>query len=390
MILLRNADTFAPEHLGIRDFLIAGDRIAWMGTTAPPLAGAYEVAEIDLDGARVLPGLVDGHVHVTGGGGEAGARSRVPPVGVSRFTGAGVTTVVGLLGADDVTRNIGSLLAASRGLEEEGLTVFCYTGGYHLPPATLTGSVQGDIVHVDRVIGVGEIAISDQRSSQPTTAELMRLASQAHVAGMMTGKAGTLHLHVGDGKGKLEPVRCALSESDLPPGVFHPTHVNRSHALLEEAAALVQHGVTIDVTSLPAHVRDDGCSAAEALERLWGSGTDVPAHRITVSSDAGGCLPEFGADGRVTRYGVGESGALIRTIRTLAEAGYDLGRVLPPFTSNVADLLRLRRKGRLAAGADADLVVVDASVAVTDVMARGVWHVQKGEQVIYGAFEGAS
>ncbi len=391
MILFRNADTYAPEHLGMCDLLIVEDRIAWIGTKAPPLADAYEVTEVDLDGARVFPGLIDGHVHVTGGGGEAGARSRVPPVGVSRFTGAGVTTVVGLLGTDDVTRNTGSLLAAARGLEEEGLTAFCYTGGYHLPPTTLTGSVQGDIVHVDRVIGVGETAISDHRSSQPTTTELIRLASDAHVAGMMTGKAGTLHLHVGDGKGGLEPVRCAMSGSDLPASVFHPTHVNRSQALLEEAAALTQHGVTIDITSMPPDVPDDGCSAAEALDRLWGAGAgagaDIPANRITVSSDAGGCFPEFGADGRITRYDVGKSGALMHTIRTLTEAGHHLGQVLAPFTSNVADLLRLRRKGQLAAGADADLVVVDASLVVTDVMARGVWHVHKGEQVIHGAFE---
>ena len=86
------------------------------------------------------------------------------------------------------------------GLREEGLSAWCYTGGYHVPATTLTGSVRSDIVNLEPVIGVGEVAISDHRSSQPSVEEILRLASEAHVAGLMTGKAGIVHFHLGDGR----------------------------------------------------------------------------------------------------------------------------------------------------------------------------------------------
>ena len=150
-------------------------------------------------------------MHVTGGGGEAGFRTRVPPLPLSRFTTAGITTVVGLLGTDDVARGPGELLATLYALREEGLNAYGYAGGYHVPPATLTGSVRGDLVFVEALIGIGEVAISDHRSSQPTLDELLRIASECHVAGVMTGKAGILHLHLGDGARGLELVREALT-----------------------------------------------------------------------------------------------------------------------------------------------------------------------------------
>src|SRR5205085_7564452 len=136
-------------------------------------------------------------------------------------------SVVGLLGTDGATRTIRDLVGRTLGLREEGISAWCYTGNYQVPVQTLTGSVRDDIVFIDPIIGVGELAISDHRSSQPTLDELLRVASDVHVAGMMSGKAGVLHLHLGDGPRGLELVRRALDGSELPPRVFHPTHVNR-------------------------------------------------------------------------------------------------------------------------------------------------------------------
>ncbi len=386
--LLSNADCHAPEHLGHRHLLIAGERIVWMGAEPPPLGAAVEVEIDDLEGRRVIPGLVDGHVHVTGGGGESGPESRVPAPPLGRYTRAGVTTVVGLLGTDDLTRSIGELLTRVRGLEAEGLSAWCYTGGYHLPLTTLTGSARGDIVYLDKVIGVGELAISDHRSSQPTDEELLRVASEAHVAGLMTGKAGTLHLHLGDGERGLEPVRRALAESELPARVFHPTHVNRRQRLFDEALALATDGPCIDITAFPVEegaTVDDELAADVALGRCLDEG--VPPRRVTVSSDGGGCLPRFDDDGRVTSMEVGDSGALLECIARCCAAGRELEAVLPAFTSNVADLLRLPRKGRVVAGGDADLVVLDDDGSARDVMARGTWHRRGGRQLEHGTFE---
>ena len=90
----------------------------------------------DLEGRRLIPGFIDGHAHVTGGGGESGFSSRVPPLPLGQFTRAGVTSVIGVLGTDDTTRDTRSLLAQTRALREEGLGAWCHTGGYHVPPVT--------------------------------------------------------------------------------------------------------------------------------------------------------------------------------------------------------------------------------------------------------------
>lgn len=387
LALLLNADVFAPEALGRRHLLVAGAEVAWMGREAPDLGalGPLGAEVTDLAGARLVPGFIDGHVHVTGGGGEAGPESSVPPVPLSRFTRGGVTTVVGLLGTDDVTRSTAALVARTRALAAEGITAFCLTGGYHVPPATLTGSVRRDIVFVEPVIGIGEIAVSDHRSSQPTLDEILRLAGEAHTAGMLAGKAGILHLHVGGGARGLELLRVALDRSEIPPRVFQPTHVNRSRELFEEAIALAARGVTIDVTAFPVAPGDQAIPAAEALAEFLARG--LPRERITVSTDAGGSLPVFDDASRFVRMGVGRPEALAETLHALLARGVALADALPPFTANPAHLLRLERKGRIAAGADADLVVLDREDRVRDVMARGRWHLRNGETLVRGAFE---
>lgn len=384
--LLRKANVFAPEPLGVCDLLIAGERVVWMGARLDALPASLAVEEHDLGGRIVIPGLVDGHAHLTGGGGEAGPHTRVPAPPLSRYTMAGVTTAVGVLGTDDVTRTTAELVVTARGLVAEGLSAWCHTGGYHLPPVTLTGSVRGDIVHIDRIIGVGEVAVSDHRSSQPTLDELLRIAADAHVGGLMTGKAGILHLHMGDGTRGLALVREALDQSELPPRVFNPTHINRRRALFDEALLLAQRGCVVDITAFDVAEGEDAWSAADALSRFLASG--APATNVTVSSDGGGCLPTFDADGRVIHMAVGDAGALLATVRELVSRGLALETVLPAFTSNVARLLRLPGKGRLAVGVDADLVVLDETLRVADVMARGAWHVRGGIAVRRGMFEG--
>ena len=383
--LIRNAEVYAPESLGRRDLLLGGGKVLWIGTDAPDLPAAFGAQVLDLGGRRLLPGLIDGHVHVTGGGGEAGFASRVPAPTLSRYTRSGVTTVVGLLGTDDVARGTRELVAHVNALREEGLSAWGYAGGYHLPPATLTGSVRADLVFIDCLIGVGELSISDHRSSQPTLNELLRIASEAHVAGLMTGKAGIVHLHLGDGSRGLDLVRRALDQSELPPRVFNPTHVNRRKALFEEAIALARRGCSIDITAFPVDEGEDAWSAADALVRYLDSG--APRDRVTVSSDAGGCLPCFDAQGRVCSMDVGHSGALVDTLRELLARGIALQDALPAFTSNVAGLLRLPGKGRIAVGADADLVALDASGAVTDVFAGGRPHLRDGAVLRRGTFE---
>ncbi len=389
MLLIRNADVYAPRALGVQSLLLGGDKVLWMGPgrDLPELPAALRAGAsvLDLEGMPLIPGLIDGHVHVTGGGGEDGFRTRVPPLALSRLTTSGITTVIGLLGTDDVARGPGELLATLYALREEGLNAWGYSGGYHVPPATLTGTVKSDLVFIEALLGIGEIAISDHRSSQPTCDELLRIAADAHLAGLMTGKAGILHLHLGDGPRGLELVRRALAGSEIPARVFNPTHVNRRRALFDEAVELARAGSTVDVTAFPVAPGEDACTAADAVQRYLASG--APPERITVSSDAGGCLPCFDADGRVSSMDVGSAGALLQTLRELRAAGLSLEQALPPFTSNPARLLRLGGKGKIAVGADADLVGLTASGSAGTVVIRGTLHVRDGAAVRRGSFE---
>jgi beta-aspartyl-dipeptidase (metallo-type) len=383
--LLRNAEVYAPEPRGLQDVLVAGERIVWIGDELPALPRELWVEERDLGRRRLIPGFVDGHVHLTGGGGEAGAHTRVPPLRFTELSRAGVTTAIGVLGTDDVTRSTAELVATARGLHTLGLSAWCHTGGYHLPPVTITGGVRSDIALVEQIIGVGEVAISDHRSSQPTLDELLRLAGEAHVGGLMTGKAGIVHLHLGDGERGLELVRQALDRSEIPARVFNPTHVNRRRALFDEALELADRGVTIDITSFPIEEGEDAWEAAEALVRYWDAG--LPPSRVTVSSDGGGCLPAFDAQGQVVSFDVGRPRTLAHTLEQLLAQGHALELALPAFTSNPATLLRLPGKGRIAVGMDADLVVLEANGTIGDVMARGRWLVSGGEAMVTGPFE---
>ncbi len=382
--LLKNANLYTPEKHGLQNLLVCGRQLAYIGTELPQLANELEVTEIDLDGRTVMPGFIDAHTHVTGGGGEAGFSTRVPPVPLSHFTKAGVTSVIGLLGTDDLTRNTQSVVAQVYALREEGLSAWCYTGGYHLPPTTLTGSVKSDIVFIEPIVAVGELAISDHRSSQPTLQELLKVASEAHVARLMTGKAGIVHLHLGDGERGLSLVRDAISQSELPARTFNPTHVNRRKALFQEACDLTKQGCWIDVTAF--ETGDVGYEPADALLRYIEQG--YPTDKLTISSDGGGCLPCFDHCGQLTKMDFASSIEMTKVFFQVLQAGVALEKLLPIFTSNIADLMLLHTKGRISTRHDADLVVLDRqNQNIEHVMALGQWHVFNKQLIKKGTFE---
>lgn len=383
--LLRNVHLYAPEDQGLCHVLVAAGKVVSISREVPDIGSDLLVSDTDYGGKKLIPGLVDGHAHITGGGGESGFSSKVPAVQLSEYTKAGVTTVVGLLGTDDVTRNTSSLVAQVYALREYGISAYCYTGGYHVPLTTLTGSVRSDIVHLEPVLGVGELAISDHRSSQPTFDEVARIAGDAHVAGIMTGKAGIVHFHLGDGDRGMDLINELLSKTEIPPRVLNPTHCNRKKALFKEACELSKKGCYIDVTAFPIAEGEDGLTAADAFKTYHAAA--CPEEKLTISSDGGGCLPHFDEQGELLHMDFGRNLALSEALKELLDEGIDASTVLPAFTSNVAELLRLPKKGRLAVGNDADLVILDKENNIQDVMAMGQWHQQNHKTLLFGGFE---
>jgi beta-aspartyl-dipeptidase (metallo-type) len=384
LTLVTGGRVFAPEPLGEKDILVAGGTVAAIAEPGAITVGGVPVTTIDAAGAVVIPGLIDPHVHLIGGGGEGGPATRAPEIRVEDIAAHGVTTVIGCLGTDGITRHMTSLLAKARALETEGISTWIFSGSYELPVVTLTGSIRGDLVVVDKVLGAGEIAVSDHRSAQPTFAEVARLAAECRVGGMLGGKPGILHLHLGDGPRGLEYVRRLAEETEIPRTQVVPTHCNRNPRLLDEAVELAAAGGCVDLTAgLDRH--GAGIAVVAAVRLLQERG--APLHRVTVSSDANGSIPVFDAAGELTGLGVATQDDLLDSFRSVVREGVlDLTAACRLFSGNAAAIYRLAGKGRIAAGCDADLVVLDADLNPREVLARGRRLVAGGEVIVRGTF----
>ncbi|MDR3672553.1 MAG: beta-aspartyl-peptidase [Holophaga sp.] len=384
--VIAGAEVYAPEPMGRMDVLIAGGVVACIQPGALDLGGA-EVDVIDGRGKLLVPGFIDSHVHILGGGGEGGYASRTPELMLSDLTTAGVTTVIGCLGTDGTTRSMANLLAKARGLEAEGVTAFIYTGSYQVPVRTLTGSVQDDLILIDKVVGVGEIALSDHRSSQPTYDEVARVVADARVGGMLSGKAGVVNVHLGDGERMLTLIERILRETEIPAKHFVPTHVNRNPRLLEAASVYARGGAGryIDLTtSTVADEPDRSCGFG--LRQLLQQGVGIGS--ISFSSDGQGSLPRFNAAREYIGLGVGKVDTLFAQVRDAVRAhGVPLEVAVQVITSTPAAYLQLPAKGRIRVGADADLVLLDRDLDIDTVLAKGQIMVREHRLQRLGSFE---
>jgi beta-aspartyl-dipeptidase (metallo-type) len=387
MLLLKNADLYAPRSIGRTDVLAAGGQII---RVEPRIEIPDRYCDVfDASNVIAVPGFIDSHVHMLGGGGEGGYATRTPELVLSDAIRGGITTVVGCLGTDGVTRSLAGLLAKAHGLDEEGLTTFIYSGSYAVPVRTLTGSVEQDLLLVDKVIGVGEIALSDHRSTQPTFDELTRIAAEARRGGILSGKAGVVNVHVGDGRRGLSLIRQVLDETEIPPTQFVPTHINRNQTLFAEGITYAKAGGLVDFTTstVPAYLDDGEVKCSRGLRAMLEAGIEVS--QITFTSDGQGSLPRFDAEGRLKGLDVGRVTSLFAAVReAIVDEGVPLGTALQVITSNPARILRLRGKGVIADGADADIVLLDRkSLEICGVIAKGRWAMKNGTILAKGTFE---
>lgn len=373
MILLKNAEVYTPAYAGKRDVLIGGERILAVEPELSPNLPGVQV--YDAKGKLLTPGFLDQHVHVTGGGGEGGLHTRTPELLLSDTVKAGVTTLVGVLGTDGVTRSVEGLVAKTKALNNEGITAFCLTSAYQYPPTTLTGSVMRDIVYIQEVLGC-KLAISDHRGSHPTREEIIRLVSDIRMAGLLAGKPGVLHIHTGAAPEGIEPIMEIVRTTDISPYHFRPTHLGK---VLDQAIAFTRMGGYSDITTND----DTPAMVHQILE-------EAVVERITMSSDSNGSMPKWDAKREhIIGMGVGKMTNLYRTVRRMVtEEGIALETALPFITSNVAKALALYpRKGAVQAGSDADLVLLDQDLNINGVIARGRCMMLDGEVLVKGTFE---
>jgi len=382
--LIKGGTLYGPEKMGEKDILIVGRAISKISNRID-LPRDFSPTIISASGKIVVPGFIDLHVHLLGGGGEGGPRTRTPEITLSKITQAGVTTVVGCLGTDDVSRRPETLLAKAMQLEEEGISTYIYCGSYQFPTPTITGSVRKDIALIPKVIGVGEIAISDHRSSQPSFEDLCRVAAEARVGGMIGGKAGLVHLHVGSGQRMLDLIFRIVRETEIPIGQFLPTHVTRTPSLLEQSIQFAKMGGNIDFTVGGKELHWP-LTTKQALQKALDDGVSID--QITLSSDSNGSMPIFDETGKVIKLAVGDIQNLYLEWRDLAKQGFAYEEILKLVTSNPAKRIGVyQTRGSIEEGKDADLLILSRDLKIETVMAKGQRMVHQGKVMVKGTFE---
>ena len=281
------------------------------------------------------------------------------------------------------------MLAKARALETEGISTYIYSGCYEMPTQSITGSVKTDIVLIDKVIGAGELAISDHRSSQPNFDDLKKIAAEARVGGILAGKCGIVHLHLGNGLDGIKILTEILRSTEIPSKQFMPSHINRIEHLLIQSMDYLKLGGYVDITSDFYRTKESPTtySIADAL-KLY-KDNHVPIDKVCASSDANGSTPVFDMEGNLIKIGVGSPSILYMDIKQAIENGIvSLEEGISIITQNPAKALNLYpRKGAIVEKGDADLVLLDEKLDIDTVIARGKVMVKQGNAVVKGFFE---
>lgn len=370
--LFRNAEVYAPSYLGKKDVLTCYDKIIAIEDNIN-FTMDQKIDVIDCKDKYLFPGFIDLHVHITGGGGEGSYTTRTKEVVADDLLAYGVTTVVGVLGADGVTRSMANLFAKAKQLEQEGMSSYIFTGAYQVPVPTITGNVQTDMIFVDKVVGVGEICIEDNRSFEPTFDELSRLSAQVRNGALIAGKAGLVHFHLGAGDKRLDKLFELVQKTEIPKKQFLPTHVNRTKRLFEHALEYLQIGGYVDLTAgfIPDENDTECIPTYDAIKQIIDKGLDL-AH-VTMSSDANGSVPVFDENGNVISSDTVSSKILFEELRVaIQKNNVAIEDAISIITRNAATVLKIdQTKGTIEVGKHADLVLCDKQLNICEVYAMG-------------------
>ncbi|WP_394578402.1 beta-aspartyl-peptidase [Cytobacillus firmus] len=390
LTLIKNAEIYSPHFLGKKDMLLVHNKIGYIRDSIELHELSFaDIEVINAEGKLAVPGFIDSHVHIIGGGGEGSYKTRTPEIQLTDATLSGITTLVGVIGTDGTTRTMASLIAKARALEEEGITCYVQTGSYQVPVKTLTGKIEDDLILIDKIIGVGEIAIADHRSSQPTVEEMAKIASAARVGGMLSGKAGIVNVHVGDSYDHLRLLEDIAENTDIPIKQFYPTHINRNPHLFEAGIRYAKNGGYVDFTtsSIPKFFEEGEVKCSKALRIMLEEG--VPAGQITFTSDGQASLPDFNEQGELIGLQIGKVSTLFSEVRdAILQEGVSLENALSVITKNPASILKLHQKGKIEEGKDADLVILNKeTLAIETVYSLGRKMVEDGKAVVKGTFE---
>lgn len=379
MLLIKNTNLYSPKSLGKKDILISNGKIVAVDDEIVNHSVFSEVW--DAKGAITTPGFIDQHIHVIGAGGKHGFASMTPQLHLGDLINCGTTTVVGLLGTDGSTRSIKTLFSKTQALNQEGITAYMYTGYYGLDKVYLMNSLQEDMIYIDNVIGC-KIAISDIRSSYPSALELLRLLRNVRVGGMLAGKKGILHLHLGALSSKMDLLFEIIENYEFPIEHISPTHVGRTKDLFDQAITFAKMGGMIDITTGASKYTDPYKSVLYALDN------NVSIDNMTFSSDGNAGLDKLDKNNNLVGFKPAPFDKNFEEVINLHKlGGIPIEDALKLITSNPAKNLGLKNKGQVKVNSDADLCFLNSDLELHTVIANGKFMMQEGALVVKGSFE---
>lgn len=363
MKIVKNAELYSPEYLGKKDLLIGEEKILAIQDNIDIKLEGVEV--IDAQGKIVTPGLIDQHIHIIGAGGKQGFYSMTPEISSAELIQSGTTTVMGLLGTDGVAKSLKALYAKTKSLWQEGLTAYMLTSYFGLPAITLMGSIMDDMIFIDTVKGC-KIAISDERSSFPTSEDLLRVLREVYVGGAIGGKGGILHVHLGALDTRMQILIDLVEKHQYPIKYISPTHVGRTKPLFEEAIQFAKMGGMIDIST-------GGTKYDEPYKQvLYALDQGVAIEQMTFSSDGNAGMAKKDADGNIIGFYKAPIHLNLEEVKKIIQVGgLDISDAFKLITSNPARNLSISNKGQIAPGKDADFCFFDEELTLTDVISRG-------------------
>lgn len=378
--LIKNGHVYSPADLGVKDILLWEDRVIKIGENLKIPEG-FEGKEFDLSGKIIIPGIVDTHVHITGGGGEGGFTTRTSEITFEEIAEAGVTTLVGVLGTDGYARRVEDVLVKCMALREEGFDCYFLTGSYTFPITTMRGSVAEDIIFNEYCLGTGEVAHCDHRGSLMRYEEFTRLAADTRNGARLAGLKGVLNIHLGNYPDPADFFIRACEEDITFRPLIVPTHVTRKYDVFDSCLKFLEYGGQIDITAgSDGDASQKSYGSVEGLEIIYKKyGT---LDRVTMTSDGNGSAPIWDELGNMIGMGKGSSKVLLADLKKATKNGIiPFEETLRTMTTIPAAVYGLKNSaGTIVENGTANFAVLDENLDLVETILNGkrVWIKGKG------------
>lgn len=378
--LIKNGHVYSPADLGVKDILLWEDRVIKIGENLKIPEG-FEGKEFDLSGKIIIPGIVDTHVHITGGGGEGGFTTRTSEITFEEIAEAGVTTLVGVLGTDGYARRVEDVLVKCMALREEGFDCYFLTGSYTFPITTMRGSVAEDIIFNEYCLGTGEVAHCDHRGSLMRYEEFTRLAADTRNGARLAGLKGVLNIHLGNYSDPADFFIRACEEDITFRPLIVPTHVTRKYDVFDSCLKFLEYGGQIDITAgSDGDASQKSYGSVEGLEIIYKKyGT---LDRVTMTSDGNGSAPIWDELGNMIGMGKGSSKVLLADLKKATKNGIiPFEETLRTMTTIPAAVYGLKNSaGTIVENGTANFAVLDENLDLVETILNGkrVWIKGKG------------